>query len=114
VTALIGRLYSRLIGPAAAVSLLTGLALTMVLAIQGFGPMLASPRLVVMQGAGLMAGILVLFVSLPMAVKLGRLAASADSSGLPSEFEELRRRQAVVQSVAGLLVVIAFYAVAAL
>jgi putative copper export protein len=114
VAALIGRLYSRLIGPAAAVSLLSGLALTMMLAIQGFGPMLASPRLVVMQGAGLVAGILVLFLGLPTALKLGRLGASVGSGELPSEFDELRKRQGVVQSVAGLLMVIAFYAVAAL
>ncbi|GIW52821.1 MAG: hypothetical protein KatS3mg081_2176 [Gemmatimonadales bacterium] len=114
VAALIGRLYSRLIGPAAAVSLLSGLGLTMMLAIQGFGPMLGSPRLAVMQGAGLVAGILVLFVGLPTAVKLGRLAASAEGDTLPSEFDELRKRQGIVQSVAGLLMVIAFYAAAAL
>lgn len=114
VAVLIGRLYSRLIGPAAAVSVLSGVALTMILAIQGFGPMLGSPRLAVMQGAGLIAGILVLFVGLPTAVRLGRLAASADAGGLAPEFEELRRRQGVIQSIAGLLMVVAFYAAAAL
>ncbi len=114
VTVLIGRLYSRLIGPAAAVSVLSGVSLTMILAIQGFGPMLGSPRLAVMQGAGLLAGILVLFVGLPTAVRLGRLAASAGAEGLPSECEELRRREGIIQSMAGLLMVVAFYAAAAL
>ncbi len=114
VTALIGRLYSRLIGPAAAVSLLSGLGLTMMLAIQGFGSMLGSPSLALMQGAGLLAGILVLFIGLPTAVKLGRLAASLDAGSVSPEFEELRKRQGIVQSVAGLLMVIAFYAAAAL
>ncbi len=114
VAALVGRLYSRLIGPAAAVSVLTGLGLTMMLGVQGFGPMLASARLVVMQGAGLLAGVLVLFLGLPMAVKLARLAQSADPGTLPAEFDEVRRQQAIIQSVSGLLMVIAFYAVAAL
>lgn len=109
-----GRLYSRVIGPAAAVSLLSGVGLTMMLAMQGFGPMLGSPRLVVMQGAGLLAGVLVLFLGLPAATRMARMVASGNPEALEGEFADLRKRQAVVQSVAGLLMVISFYAAAAL
>ncbi len=110
---LLGRVYARLVAPAALVSVLSGLALTMALAMQGFGAMLGSPRLVVMQAAGIIAGLLVLFVGLPTANKLAQLAAQAKDT-LPPEFEEVRKRQAIVQSVAGALVVIALYAVSAL
>lgn len=107
------RLYARLVAPAALVAVLSGLALTMALAMQGFGAMLGSPRLVVMQAAGIIAGLLVLFVGLPTANKLAQLAAQAKDT-LPPEFEEVRKRQAIVQSVAGVLIIIALYAVSAL
>lgn len=110
---LLGRLYARLVAPAALVAVLSGLALTMALAMQGFGPMLGSPRLVVMQTAGILAGLLVLLVGLPTANQLARLAAQAKDT-LPPEFEAARKRQAMVQSVAGVLIVIALYAVSAL
>lgn len=110
---LLGRLYARLVAPAALVSVLSGLALTMALAMQGFGAMLGSPRLMVMQGAGLVAGLLVLFIGLPTANKLAQLAAQAKDT-LPPELEEVRKRQAIVQSVAGVLIIIALYAVSAL
>lgn len=110
---LLGRLYARLVAPASLVGVLSGLALTMALAMQGFGAMLGSPRFVVMQAAGLIAAVLVLLIGLPTAAKLARIAAQAKDT-LPPEFEEARKRQAVVQSIAGVLIVIAFYAVSAL
>jgi hypothetical protein len=106
---LLGRIHTRLVAPGALVSVLTGLALTMSLAMSEGATALGSTGMIVMQGSGLVAGLLVLFLGLPLANKLTRLAGKAGDS-LPPEFEEARKQQAIIQSIAGVLILVAFYA----
>ena len=90
--------YRALVGPGALVTVLTGILLTF----QDTGARYAGADfwLIVMQGAGVAAGLLTLFISLPTAAKLGRL----DPTGKAAlYFDELRSRQKLVSTVAGLL-----------
>jgi putative copper export protein len=105
---LMGRLYSQVIGPGALVSVLSGLALTMTLGMSVGLETLSGTGKVVMQGAGLVAGLLVLFLGWPLSNKLSRMADKARDT-LPPEFEEARKQQAVIQSLAGILILVSFY-----
>lgn len=109
---LLARVHTTVIGLGAALVVGTGLLLTMGLMSGGGDPgaVMARPRIWVMQGAGLVGGLLVLFVGLPAAVKAGGLAVPTESGGLPPTFERYRKRQAVVSSVAGVLALVALYA----
>ena len=63
-----------------------------------------SAWLMVMQGAGLVAALITLFVALPTAIRLGRL----DPAGAQAAyFDELRTRQKVVGMIWGVLVLLA-------
>lgn len=106
---LLARVHSAVIAPGALITVLSGLALTMSLATSGGGELLSTPRMMVMQGAGLLAGALVLFVGLPTAVKTARLAMVTEQGELPAEVEALRKRQAVVSSIAGVLVLLSLF-----
>ena len=106
---LMGRIYTQVIALGALVSVLTGLALTMSLAMSEGLTSLGGTGTVVMQGAGLVAGILVLFLGWPLANKLTRIADKVRDT-VPPEFEEARKQQAIIQSVAGVLILVAFYA----
>jgi hypothetical protein len=53
-----------------------------------------------MQGAGVVAGLLVLFVSLPAISRLERVAPTGETA---ARFDALRRRQAMSGMVAGIL-----------
>lgn len=92
-----------LVGPGALVTVLSGLMLTLRLV----GMHAPSPWLMVMQGTGVLGGILVLFVGVPGAMKLARLSPTGPTGPL---FAALRRRQALVGSVAGTLGLIALLA----
>lgn len=105
---LLGRMYSQVIGPGALVSVLSGLALTMTLGMSAGLETLSGTGAVVMQGAGLVAGLLVLFLGWPLANKLTRIADKARDV-LPPEFNEARKQQAIIQSLAGILILVAFY-----
>jgi hypothetical protein len=88
------------VAPGALLSVLSGLMLTFsVTSLQG-GEAGFNFWLVLMQGAGLVAALVVLMVGLPTAAKLARL--DPDGPGA-AYFDELRQRQRVVGSVAGLL-----------
>jgi len=60
----------------------------------------ANVWLMVMQGAGLVAGLLTLFVALPTATRLSRLDPSGEQAAY---FDELRKRQKVVGMIWGAL-----------
>ena len=91
-----GAIHAALVGPGAAVTVLSGLILTFGLAYDAAG---ASVWLVLMQGAGIAGGLLVLFVGVPTAARLRRL----DPLQSPAAFDELRGRQRVVGALSGLL-----------
>jgi hypothetical protein len=92
------------IAPGALIAVLSGLILTFQLSsdLPGF-----NIWLVVMQGAGLVAALLTLLISLPTAAKLGRLDPVGEAAGY---FDELRQRQRIVGSIAGTLGLVALFA----
>ena len=96
-------LHRILIGPGALVVALSGLILTLRL----IGNPAPNPWLMAMQGTGLLGALLVLFVSVPTAAKLGRISPAGQTGPL---FEQLRKRQAMVGSIAGTLGLIALLA----
>jgi hypothetical protein len=63
--------------------------------------------LVVMQGAGLVGALIVLLIGLPTAAKLARLDPMGQGAAF---FDELRQRQRIVASVAGMLALVALVA----
>ena len=92
------------IGPAALVTALSGIALTF-----GLEGSLSAPSLwlMLMQIAGLLAAAAVFFVAWPTARQLARLDPVGSTGPL---FDALRRRQAIVSSIAGVLAVLALVA----
>ena len=98
------------IGIGSLMTLGSGLLLTVKLAQAVGAESVMTPRILVMQVAGLVAGLLVLLVSIPTAVKIKALAVPTESGELLPAFERYRKRQAAVSSVAGALAVIALFA----
>ena len=89
-----------LVAPGALLAVLSGLMLTFsVTSLQG-GAAGFSLWLVLMQGAGIVGALIVLLVGLPTAAKLARV--DPDGPGA-AYFDELRQRQRVVGSIAGVL-----------
>ena len=108
----IGRVYSLVVGPGALITVVTGLILTVSLAQRMGGEVMARPGIWVMQAAGLLAAVLALFVALPAAANLARMASSAGDGEPPPAFGGLQRRlSAVVHVVAVLVVLSLFFAV---
>jgi flagellar biosynthesis component FlhA len=60
-----------------------------------------------MQGAGLVAALLTLLISLPTATKLGRIDPMGDTGRY---FDELRQRQRIIASISGTLGLVALFA----
>jgi hypothetical protein len=104
---LLGRVQAVVVAPGALITVLSGVWLTMSLAWGGGGAALGRPGLATMQGMGIVAGLLVLLVALPTASRLARAAVPDANGQLPTAFEKLRRRQALVSSVAGALALMA-------
>jgi hypothetical protein len=93
------------IAPGALLAVLSGLILTFQLSggdLPGF-----SIWLMLMQGAGLVAALLTLLISLPTAAKLSRLDPAGEGGRY---FDELRQRQRIVASIAGMLGLVALFA----
>jgi hypothetical protein len=93
------------IAPGALLTVLSGIILTFQLRgsdLAGF-----SLWLVIMQGAGLIAALLTLLITLPTATRLGRLDPTGEAAHY---FDELRQRQRIVASIAGTLGLVALLA----
>ena len=106
---LIATLHSTLIAPSAIVTILSGLFLSMSLGSRGMGDVLSSPGVVVMQAAGLLAGVVALAVGLPTATRLAALAAMPPSTELNGMVKRLNRKQAVASSISGTLILAALF-----
>lgn len=106
---LLANIQTRVISLGALVTTVTGLVLTMQLVQAGAGAAMGAPRIVIMQATGLLGAALVLFVSLPTAIKIARLASPPVDEPVRAALEQYRKRQAVVSSVAGLLALVALY-----
>jgi hypothetical protein len=87
-----------LVAPGALLAVLSGLMLTFAKTSLRGGEAGFSLWLVLMQGAGIVGALLVLMVGLPTAAKLARLDPEGPGAAY---FDELRQRQRVVGSVAG-------------
>jgi hypothetical protein len=93
------------IAPGALLTVLSGIILTFQISggdMTGF-----SLWLVVMQGAGVIAALLTLLITLPTATRLGRLDPTGEAARY---FDELRQRQRIVASIAGTFGLVALLA----
>jgi uncharacterized membrane protein len=88
-----------IIAPGALLTVLSGLMLTFALA----GMAGASLWLMVMQGTGLLAALITLFVALPTATRLSRLDPTGEQAAY---FDELRNRQKVAGMIWGVLALV--------
>jgi hypothetical protein len=107
---LLAPVHTLVVGPGALLAVASGILLTMQLMTSGSAELMAAPRIWVMQATGLIGGLMVLFVGLPTAVKMGGLAMVDETGSLPRSFERYRKRQAAVSSVAGVLAIVSLFA----
>lgn len=105
----LARVHGAVIAPGALVTVASGLLLTMTLTNRGMGDMLMRPGMVVMQIVGIVAAGLALFVGVPTANQLAVIAERHEGEEIPPHAVQLRKRQAVVSSVAGVLALLAMY-----
>ena len=93
------------VGPGALLAVLSGILLTF----RNSGTRFAGADLwlILMQGAGALAALLTLLISLPTASKLGRLDPMGKTGPY---FDELRSRQKLVSTISGILAVTALVA----
>jgi hypothetical protein len=89
-----------LVAPGALLAVLSGVMLTFSVTTLRGGEPGFNFWLVLMQGAGIVGALLVLMVGLPTAARLARLDPEGPGAAY---FDELRQRQRVVGSVAGVL-----------
>jgi hypothetical protein len=103
-------IQKNIVAPGALLTVLSGLVLTFsVTGRTGETAGFALP-LMVMQGAGLVGALITLLIGLPTASRLARFDPSGPGAAL---FDELRQRQRVVASVAGVFALVALVAGAA-
>lgn len=100
-------IHRLLIAPGVLLTVLSGLILTFSVSgrlniLPGF-----SLWLTVMQGAGLVGALLALFISVPTAARLGRIDPVGPHAAY---FDELRARQRIAGSVAGVFALVALVA----
>jgi hypothetical protein len=93
------------IAPGSLLTVLSGLILTFRLSGADFAGF--SIWLIIMQGAGFIAALITLLIALPTAARLGRLDPTGEAARY---FDELRSRQRVVASIAGIFGLVALFA----
>jgi uncharacterized membrane protein len=104
VTRLQAQLQRTLVAPGAVLTLVSGVFLTARVMSGGAPP---SAWLMLMQGAGVIAALIVFFVTLPTSARLSRINPAGDGAAL---FDALRKRIAVSGSIAGTLGLVALIA----
>jgi hypothetical protein len=103
------RLHTMVIGTGALIVVGTGVLLIMTMTSE-LSDLMRDPRLWVMILAGLAAGLMVLFVGLPTATRMGALAVASAKGEMPPAFDRYRRRLGAISSVSGALAVLALFA----
>jgi hypothetical protein len=88
-----------IIGPGALITVLSGLMLTLNVSSRFGESEGVGPWLMVMQVAGLAAGLLTLFVIIPTGARLARL----DPETHAAAFDQLRKRMRLVATISGIL-----------
>jgi uncharacterized membrane protein len=107
---IVARLHTMVIGFGALLVLGSGVILTMALDTEGLGDLMRDPKLWVMIVTGIVAGLIVLFVGLPTASRLGALSVASEKGTLPPAFEAYRKRLAVLTLISGTLAVLSLLA----
>lgn len=97
-------IYRMLVLPGAALTVLSGLVLTF--RVTGAYAS-ANTWLIVMQGTGILAALVVLMVDVPTMARIGRIDPTGPHA---AAFDELRSRHKVIASIAGALALIALLA----
>ena len=106
----LGKVQRVLVAPAAAIATVTGILLTMALAKGGGFDMGSQTWLMVMQGFGLVAGILAVAFQTPLANRMARLAErSLEKGEMDPAAERVRKALATVGSIAGVMLLVAQY-----
>lgn len=107
---LLSSVHSMVIALGALLTVASGLVLSMDLMTAGGAALMNQPRVWLMQGAGLVGGLVVLLVGLPAAIKLGGVSVVDADGELPEAFEKYRRRNAMANAVGGTLALVALFA----
>ena len=107
----IARLHGLVIAPGAVLTVLTGVLLTMNLVNRGATELMTRPGIMIMQMAGIIAGVLALFVGVPTANQLAALASedAGATDAIAGVAARLRKRQAIASSIAGVMTLVALY-----
>ena len=103
-------IQKNIVAPGALLTVLSGLVLTFSVTGRSGEPAGFTLPLMLMQGTGLVGALITLTIGLPTASKLARLDPIGPAASL---FDELRQRQRVVASVAGVFALVALVAGAA-
>jgi hypothetical protein len=82
----------------AVVTVFSGLGLAWMLSRLGLGARMGETGIIIMQGSGLLAAVMLLAMAAPAVRKISKLALTEP---LPAEVERLRKRMAIASSVAG-------------
>ena len=105
----VARVQRVIVAPAAAIVVVTGLVLTMSLARQGL-QLGAATCLMVMQGFGLVAGIVTLAFVTPLMNRMAAVARrSLDKGQVEPAAERVRKAIAISSSIAGALMLVALW-----
>jgi hypothetical protein len=105
----LARVQRVLIAPAAAAATVTGIALTMAAA-KSQAALMGQAWLIVMQTAGLIAGVLALVIVTPLVNKMALLAVRSMEKGQQDPLaERVRSRLALLGSITGALIIVALY-----
>jgi hypothetical protein len=104
---ILAKIQRTIVGPAALVATVTGLALTMSLA-QGHFDMTSATWLIVMQAFGLIAGIVALAFATPMANRMAAIASrSLEKGQMDPAAAKVQKAFALVSSISGAMIVVA-------
>lgn len=106
---LLSRVHIYVVAPGALLTLGSGFGIAFNYMAHGAGDILGATPMSTMMGTGTLGGLLVLFVGMPTAQKIAALAQASETGQFPKLYGRLRKRQAIVQTVAGVLAIIAMW-----
>ena len=106
---LLSRVHIFVVAPGALLTLGSGFGIAFNYMAHGASDILSAVPMSTMMGTGTLGALLVLFVGMPTAQKIAALAYVNDAGQFPPIFARLRRRQAIVQTAAGVLALIALW-----
>lgn len=106
---LLSRVHIMVVSPGALLTVGSGFGIAFNYMSHGNPDVLGAAPISWMMGLGTLAGALVLFVGMPTAQRIAALAQVNEAGQFPPAFVRLRKRQAVIQTVAGVLALAALW-----